>query len=104
MGKICTGNKKNAQDQTRGDFVKPRGKMTEQDRRRLLSSGSITSKTTTTRETDQVMNRPDLGIYDTRAWDAQYLKWAVENGERPGKHPDPNCDWNTDNYKAFNYQ
>ena len=50
------------------------------------------------------MNRPDLGIYDTRAWDAQYLKWAVENGERPGKHPDPNCDWNTDNYKAFNYQ
>ena len=41
------------------------------------------------------MDRPDLGIYDTRAWDCLYFRWLSEPEEpNPGKHPDPNCVWN----------
>ena len=41
-----------------------------------------------------VLNKPELGIYDTRAWDSQYKKWVNQQGPNPGKHPDPDCIWN----------
>ena len=35
------------------------------------------------------IDRPDLGIFDTRAWDHMYEKWVDSDGPFPGKHPDP---------------
>ena len=34
-------------------------------------------------------------IYDTRYWDRQYDNWQRGKGPKPGKHPDPECLWNT---------
>ena len=49
---------------------------------------------------------PELGIYDTRAWDHIYSKWLRNNGPNPGKHPDPDCVWNENynDYRAGEYQ
>ena len=33
---------------------------------------------------NNAISKPDLGIYETRAWDAQYIKWANNQGQRPG--------------------
>ena len=41
-----------------------------------------------------VISRPDLGIYDTREWDHQYHKYIMQDGQDPGRHPDPDCIWN----------
>lgn len=42
------------------------------------------------------IERPELGIYDTRGWDYMYRDWVENDGPFPGKHPDPKCVWNTD--------
>ena len=42
-----------------------------------------------------IICRPDLGIYDTREWDANYYKHVMQGGPDPGRHPDPDCLWNT---------
>ena len=41
-----------------------------------------------------VISRPDLGIYDTREWDHNYHKYTMQDGQDPGRHPDPDCIWN----------
>ena len=45
-------------------------------------------------EINASMNMPELGIYDTRAWDAAYQQHMTQNGPNPGLHPDPECIWN----------
>ena len=47
------------------------------------------------------MNIPDLGIYDTSAWDAAYQMHVTQQGPIPGEHPDPECIWNK-NPNAYN--
>lgn len=48
---------------------------------------------------------PDIGIFDTRLWDANYSKYINGKGPNPGAHPDPQCKWNieedTYNHKEY---
>ena len=30
-----------------------------------------------------------------KEWDRQYYKWLMQDGERPGEHPEPDHEWNT---------
>ena len=46
-------------------------------------------------EVNMGINKPELGIYDDRAWQALYKRHINNQGPHPGKHPDPNCIWNT---------
>ena len=41
------------------------------------------------------VSRPELGLYDTRVWDSHYALFIKGIGKNPGRHPDPNCTWNT---------
>ena len=40
------------------------------------------------------IHKPELGIFDSREWEAIHRQWLEGKGAKPGKHPDPNCDWN----------
>lgn len=44
---------------------------------------------------DVVCDRPELGLYDTRVWDRSYQQYIKYQTNHPGKHPDPECIWNT---------
>ena len=54
---------------------------------------------------DMSVHKPELGIYNTREWDANYRNWLHKNGENPGQHPDPKCVWNQnfENFKLDEY-
>ena len=54
-------------------------------------------------EVPKGISRPDLGLYDTRVWDAHYAKYIQKKGPNPGRHPDPECIWNKDE-SAFNFE
>ena len=52
------------------------------------------------------LKEPDIVIdqkyIDTKEWERQYNKWLMQNGEKPGNHPDPNHEWNTNPEKFIN--
>ena len=56
------------------------------------------------KETNACISRADLGLYDTRVWDSEYIRHFIEGeGPKPGPHPDPNCPWNHDE-NSFNFR
>ena len=36
----------------------------------------------------------DKTYIEIKEWERQYNKWLMQNGDKPGKHPDPKHDWN----------
>ena len=32
--------------------------------------------------------------YDDRSWQAEFIRYCQNKGPAPGRHPDPNHDWN----------
>ena len=38
-----------------------------------------------------------------RFWERDYNKWLLEEGDRPGPHPNPKSKWNT-NPEAFDFE
>ena len=36
----------------------------------------------------------DQKYIDIKEWERKYNKWLMSGGEKPGKHPDDNHDWN----------
>ena len=51
----------------------------------------------------RVVSKPELGLYDTRVWDSHYIKYIQKKGPNPGRHPDPECIWNSDE-NSFNFE
>ena len=46
------------------------------------------------------LKEPDIVIdskyIQRKEWDRQYYKWLMAEGDKPGRHPDDDHEWNTD--------
>ena len=110
MGKACSSSKEDPADELENRVIKRKpvqvsSKYSERYKDTFLSNSCKTSSTNSDKveryieDSDENfgIDKPELGIYDTRAWDSLYLRWLGDpEGPNPGKHPDPNCVWNTD--------
>lgn len=38
----------------------------------------------------------DQKYIDEKEWERKYNRWLMNDGEKPGRHPDDNHQWNTD--------
>ena len=100
MGLKCNKSMNNEDQDMRNELNKKRFN----DRKKDLMANTMNE------EYSEEMGKsaPELGIYDTRAWNAMYKNWLHDpkNHQNPGRHPDPQCIWNEnpDNYRTEDQQ
>ena len=85
-------------DESYGGKKKPSKKLSNFQKKQALQKLSQDQREKTT-----IRIRPKEGLYDTRDWDSQYALYAQDKGGKPGKHPDPDCIWNSDP-DSFNFR
>ena len=74
MGKACRSNGKSSPI----DDIKESKSFRERAKLNDLKSTGISQNLET--EENMAESKPELGIYDTRLFDADYRKWLFENG------------------------
>ena len=86
MGRVCSGASKEFDPK----LVPKRNRSKKKEEFNINLSSQI-QEFMEDQGQDLSLNKPELGIYNTRSWDALYKKWLNNDGQNPGPHPDPDC-------------